>query len=198
MDNTGILDTLNRYITLLTKTVATQKVNKLRKMCILPFLKDIYSDNGRLRAFVTPNDKILWNNFASRCFQGIGFEAPCWYNGGSDSSDGASSSTVAGNVYVGTGNYLPTPYDIIPSKSVSFSPEARSLVGIEKVTGVYFWIAVPYGLSVTKVTNVSFSGDTIPMEAFTKVVGTIDNTQYNIYYRKTTIPLLSQYKITIR
>ena len=43
-------------------------------MCLMPFLKDLLSYNGKLRRFVTDKDKVFWEKFLSCCFAGLKFE----------------------------------------------------------------------------------------------------------------------------
>lgn len=183
MDNTGTLNTINRYTAALRSSSMSQKVNELHKMCLLPLLKDILSFEGRLRKFVTRNDRKIWDNFILSCYPDLKFESAC-------------GQTMNGYIYVGTADYLPGESEIV-SLSKEFNTSVSKYIASDRVTGTYFWIAVPYGMTLKRVDNMSFQGDWIEISKFTKISSTIRNTQYYIYYVNSSIPLMSTYKITV-
>lgn len=183
MDNTGTLNTINRYTAALRSSSMSQKVNELHKMCLLPLLKDILSFEGRLRKFVTRNDRKIWDNFILNCYPDLKFESAC-------------GQTMNGYIYVGTEDYLPGENEIV-SLSKEFNTSVSKYIASDRVTGTYFWIAVPYGMTLKRVDNMSFQGDWIELSKFTRVPRTIRNTQYYVYYVHSTIPLMSTYKITV-
>lgn len=186
MDNTGTFYAVNNFTVMLRKSSMTQNVNELHKACLLPFLKDVLSLEGRLRKYVTEKDKKVWNNFISSCFPSLQFESSCT----------KQEDTMTGNIYVGTANTLPSA-DRIPALSKVFSIVGSGQVVSDRVTGNFFWIAVPATMALSSVDNLNFRGDYIALEKFTRLSVVIDSAPYNIYYTKSVIPLMSTYNITI-
>ena len=183
MDSTGTLNAINRYTAALRNSSMSQKVNELHRMCLLPLLKDILSAGGRLRKFVTKDDRKIWDSFILNCFPDLRFESVC-------------EQTMGGYIYVGTADSLPEGSQI-PSLSREFNTSVSKYIASDRVTGTYFWIAIPYGMTLKRVDNINFQGDWIEISKFTKISSTIRNTQYYIYYVNSSIPLMSTYKITV-
>ena len=184
MDKTGTLDTLNTYTVALKNSSMSQEVNELHKMCLLPLLNDILSLGGRLRSFVAKCDKKIWEALISNCYPNLKFESPC------------DEQTMVGYIYVGTADSLPNGSQL-PALSKTFDIKNSRYIVSDRVTGTYFWIAIPYGMTLKKVDNISFNGDWIELSKFTMTSNIIRSTQYHIYYVRSLIPLMSTYKITV-
>lgn len=185
MDSTGTYQVANEYTYMLKKASMTTKVNSLRKMCLLPFLKDILSKEGNLRKYVSDKDKKIWNKFLSCCFPELSFEQIC--------------SMPSNLIYIGNGNESPLNVNI-PERSVAYSTDDTSSLISEMVHGRYFWVALPYGLSLMKIEAVNDGGlpDTLDLSLFSRVDTTINNGQYNLFFVKARIPLQRIYKITVK
>lgn len=185
MDNTGTYNMVNQYTEALKKSSMTQKVNKLYKMCLLPFLKDVLSYEGRLRKHVTEKDKIFWGKFLSCCFAGLRFES-------------TSSSANRGLIYIGSASASQLDENTVLNNSVTYTVEQKDNLISNRVLGTLFWIAVPSGYSLSKADNLNFSGDAIPESGFTRTSMTIQNGNYTVYFLKSRIPFKSTYKIILK
>lgn len=182
MDRTGTYNMVNRYTESLKKSSMTQKVNKLHKMCLVPFLKDVLSYEGKLRRYVTEKDKMFWGKFLSCCFAGLRFE----------DSNGVMNIPI----YIGTANFFDV--SIILSNSLIYTTEQTDQMVSERVTGNYFWIALPAGYSLDRAENMNFAGDAIPASGFIQTAMVINNGNYNVYYLKSRIPFNSTYRIILK
>lgn len=182
MDNTGTYNMVNKYTASLKKSSMTQKVNKLHKMCLVPFLKDLLDKEGRLRRFVTEKDKVFWNRFLSCCFAGLKFDD--------------SSTPMNIPIYIGTAD----TFDVtnVVNNSVVYNTEQRAQLISRRVTGNYFWIALPSGYALNRAENLNFAGDAIPSTGFTQTNMVIKNGNYIVYYLKARVPFNSTYKIILK
>ena len=183
MDRTGTYNMVNRYTESLKKSSMTQKVNKLHKMCLLPFLNDVLSYEGRLRKYVTDKDKVFWGKFLSCCFAGLKFD------------NGDMTKNIP--IYIG---YANTDFDedIIISNSVVYTTDQRNTLISQRVMGTRFWIALPSGFALERADNLNFAGDSIPASGFMQTNMTIKNGQYTVYYLKSRIPFKSTYRIILK
>ena len=182
MDNTGTYNMVNGYTESLKKSSMTQKVNRLHKMCLLPFLKDLLSYEGRLRKFVTDKDKVFWNKFLSCCFAGLKFED--------------RSPVMNLPIYIGTANIFDAA--TIISNSIVYTTEQKSQLISNRVVGNYFWIALPSGYALDRAENMNFAGDAIPATGFTQTNMVLRNGNYVVYYLKARIPFKSTYRIILK
>lgn len=183
MDKTGTYNMVNRYTESLKKSSMTQKVNKLHKMCLMPFLKDLLSYEGRLRKYVTEKDKILWGKFLSCCYAGLKFED--------------ASSMIPISIYIGYSDAFPNESIILDNAIVYPTDNVNNLIS-NRVMGHYFWIALPSGYSLERADNLSVNGDYIKGVYFKTTNITIRNGNYRLYYIQSTVPLKSMYKIIVR
>ena len=182
MDRTGTYNMVNRYTESLKKSSMTQKVNKLHKMCLMPFLKDLLSYDGRLRKYVTEKDKVFWGKFLSCCFAGLRFED--------------STGTMNIPIYIGTANTFNEAAVLV--NSVVYSTEQTNQLISDRVVGTYFWIALPSGYALDKAMNLNFSGDAIPSTGFKQTSMVLKNGNYTVYYLKSLIPFNSTYRIILK
>ena len=182
MDRTGTYNMVNRYTESLKKSSMTQKVNKLHKMCLMPFLKDLLSYEGRLRKYVTEKDKVLWGKFLSCCYAGLQFEN--------------ESSTMALPIYIGSANSLDAAS--ILNNSVVYSTEQKNSLISNRVMGTFFWIALPSGYSLDRAVNMNFGGDYIAGTRFKQTSLVLRNGNYSVHYFETTVPLKSTYKVILK
>ena len=182
MDRTGTYNMVNRYTESLKKSSMTQKVNRLHKMCLMPFLKDLLSYDGRLRKYVTEKDKIFWGKFLSCCFAGLRFE------------DSTGSMNIP--IYIGTSDTFNEA--VVLANSVVYSTEQIDRLISNRVTGTYFWIALPSGYALDRAMNLNFSGDAIPSAGFKQTSMVLKNGNYTVYYLKSVIPFKSTYRIILK
>ena len=182
MDRTGTYNMVNRYTESLKKSSMTQKVNKLHKMCLMPFLKDLLSYDGRLRKYVTDKDKVFWGKFLSCCYAGLKFED--------------STGTMNLPIFIGTADTFDA--STVLSNSVEYSTEQTNQLISNRVTGTYFWIALPSGYALDKAVNLNFSGDAIPSTGFMQTNLVLRNGNYSVYYLKSRIPFKSTYRIILK
>ena len=183
MDKTGTYKMVNKYTESLKKSSMTQKVNKLHKMCLVPFLKDLLSLEGRLRKFVTDKDRIFWEKFLSCCYAGLKFEE--------------RGSTMGVNIYIGYSDDFPSEDTIVNTATVYSTDNINNLIS-DRILGKYFWIAVPTGYAVDRVENLSVAGDYISSSYFKVENITLSNGNYVLYSTKTVVPLKSVYKIILK
>lgn len=184
MDRTGTYNMVNQYTEALKKSSMTQKVNKLHKMCLLPFLKDMLSVNGRLRKHVTEKDKVFWGKFLSCCFAGLKFDnGECMHNL---------------PIYIGSANATSPTESVILANSLVYTTDQKSSLISNRVLGTLFWIALPAGYSLEKADNLNFAGDSIPASGFTRINMTISNGNYVVYFLKSRIPFKSTYRIILK
>lgn len=181
MDRTGTYNMVNRYTESLKKSSMTQKVNKLHKMCLMPFLKDLLSYNGRLRKYVTDKDKVLWGKFLSCCFAGLKFE---------------DSKTMSLPIFIGSADTFDV--NAVLNNSVEYTTEQISQLISDRVMGTYFWIALPSGYAIDKAVNLDFAGDSIPATGFMRTNLVLRNGNYTAYYLKSRIPFKSTYRIILK
>ena len=181
MDKTGTYNMVNRYTESLKKSSMTQKVNKLHKMCLMPFLKDLLSYEGRLRKYVTDKDKVLWGKFLSCCYTGLKFE------------DGMAMNIP---IFIGSAN----TFDVnsILANSVEYSTEQKNQLISDRVMGTYFWIALPSGYALNRVDNLNFAGDSIPATGFRQTNLVLRNGNYVVFYLKSIVPFRSTYQIILK
>lgn len=178
MVDIDVLSVTNGYFEYLKRSCGTLSMGELKRLCLLPLLKDIV--NGRLSFYVTENDEIAIDNYIKECF-------PELLSGDSDFS-------MVYLIYSGTSDSFPTN-NVILNTSITYASTEERVIGPE-VTGKYFWIAVPTGVEIEKVANKNFFGDFIPLDFFDTFSTTIDGTAYNVYYVKAVISLNSTYLIT--
>lgn len=181
MDRTGTYNMVNRYTESLKKSSMTQKVNKLHKMCLMPFLKDLLSYEGRLRKYVTDKDKVFWGKFLSCCFAGLKFE------------DGKTMSLP---IFIGSADTFDA--SAVLNNSVEYTTEQTSQLISDRVVGTYFWIALPSGYAIDKAVNLDFAGDSIPATGFMRTNLVLRNGNYTAYYLKSRIPFKSTYRIILK
>lgn len=181
MDRTGTYNMVNRYTESLKKSSMTQKVNKLHKMCLVPFLKDLLSYDGRLRKYVTDKDKVFWGKFLSCCFAGLKFE---------------DSKTMSLPIFIGSAD----TFDVsaVLNNSVEYTTEQTSQLISDRVMGTYFWVALPSGYALDKANNLNFAGDSIPATGFMQTNLVLRNGNYTVYYLKSRIPFKSTYRIILK
>lgn len=181
MDRTGTYNMVNRYTESLKKSSMTQKVNKLHKMCLMPFLKDLLSYDGRLRKYVTDKDKVFWGKFLSCCFAGLKFE---------------DSKTMSLPIFIGSAD----TFDVsaVLNNSVEYTTEQTSQLISDRVMGTYFWVALPSGYAIDKAVNLDFAGDSIPETGFMRTNLVLRNGNYTAYYLKSRIPFKSTYRIILK
>lgn len=182
MDRTGTYNMVNRYTESLKKSSMTQKVNKLHKMCLMPFLKDLLSYEGRLRKYVTDKDKVFWGKFLSCCFAGLKFEE--------------SSGIMNLPIYIGTADVFDE--SAVISNSVVYTTEQTNQLISNRVIGNYFWVALPSGYALDKAMNLNFSGDAIPASGFRQTNMVLMNGNYTVHYLKSVIPFKSTYRIILK
>lgn len=182
MDRTGTYNMVNRYTESLKKANMTQKVNQLHKMCLIPFLKDVLSYEGRLRKFVTDKDKVFWKKFLSCCFAGLKFEE--------------NSGIMNLPIYIGTSNVFDE--STILSSSIIYTTEQKNQLISDRITHNYFWIALPAGLALDRAVNLNFQGDAIPVSGFRQTSMVLRNGNYTVYYLKARIPFKSTYRIILK
>lgn len=159
----------------------TQKVNGLHKMCLMPFLKDLLSYEGRLRKYVTEKDRIFWEKFLSCCYAGLKFEG---------------SKAMGIPIFIGSAD----TFDVnsILNNSVEYSTEQKGQLISNRVMGYYFWIALPSGYALDRVDNLNFTGDSIQATGFKQTNLVLRNGNYAVYYLKARIPFKSTYRIILK
>lgn len=182
MDRTGTYDMVNNYTKALKKSSMTQKVNKLHKMCLVPFLKDLLSYDGKLRKFVTDKDKVFWEKFLSCCFAGLKFEN--------------ESAAMKLPIYIGSANTLDVAS--IVGNSIEYDTEQTGQLISDRVMGTFFWVALPSGYTLDRAVNLNFGGDYIAGSRFKQTALVIRNGNYKVCYFETTVPLKSTYKIILK
>lgn len=173
---------VNRFTESLKRSSMTQKVNRLHKMCLLPFLKDLLSFDGRLRRYVTDKDKVFWNKFLSCCYAGLRFET--------------EASVMNLPIYIGTSDVFDEASII--NNSVVFDTSQKDQLISSRATGNYFWVALPSGYSLSRAENLNFAGDVIPVAGFKSTNMTIQNGNYTVFYLKSRIPFNSTYRIILK
>lgn len=181
MDRTGTYNMVNNYTKALKKSSMTQKVNKLHKMCLVPFLKDLLSYDGKLRKYVTDKDKVFWGKFLSCCFAGLKFE---------------DSKTMSLPIFIGSAD----TFDVsaVLNNSIEYTTEQTSQLISNRVMGTYFWVALPSGYALSKANNLNFAGDSIPATGFIQTNLVLRNGNYTVYYLKSRIPFKSTYRIILK
>ncbi len=181
MANTGTLDTINRYFDTLKVSPGTVNLNALHAMCLMPLLNDLFG--GKMKDYAV-KDKSFWLKFMEKCFPNLHF--------------GTESSCANTVLYVGTFDTAPTSSTIILSNSETYDLSNNTKIISPRVTGTYFWVAVPSGYSLSRVENLNFAGDFIPASGFTRENTTIKNGQYSLYWLKSRIPFKSTYQIILK
>ena len=181
MDRTGTYNMVNRYTESLKKSSMTQKVNKLHKMCLMPFLKDLLSYDGRLRKYVTDKDKVFWGKFLSCCFAGLKFE---------------DSKAMSLPIFIGSADTFDA--STVLNNSVEYTTEQTGQLISNRVMGTYFWIALPSGYALDKAVNLDFAGDVIPSIGFKQTNLVLRNGNYTVHYLKSRIPFRSTYRIILK
>ena len=181
MDRTGTYNMVNNYTKALKKSSMTQNVNKLHKMCLVPFLKDLLSYDGKLRKYVTDKDKVFWGKFLSCCFAGLKFE---------------DSKTMSLPIFIGSADTFDA--SSVLNNSVEYTTEQTSQLISDRVMGTYFWIALPSGYALDKANNLNFAGDSIPATGFMQTNLVLRNGNYTVYYLKSRIPFKSTYRIILK
>ena len=179
MDNTGTLDLANRYSNILKVSIQTTKLNGLRRISLLQFLDDLLG--GKLGKYVTSKDKKTWKKFLDCCFPELDF---CY------------TPSMAGYIYVGSANEFPTD-EVITNNSVAY-PQTEKTVFSPKTTGKYFWIAVPYGVTIKSIWNTFLAGDYLPVEKLDRTNAVVRNQQCNVFYAKARIPFYDTFKIVFK
>lgn len=181
MADTGVNDILNGYFDRLKVSVGTTDVNTLHAMCLMPLLNDIL---GGKMTDIASKDKSFWQKFIDKCFPNLRF-----------SKDSNCMNTM---LYAGTSvSALPSAEDI-PLQGLSYDVSTGIKMLTPRITGNYFWIAVPDGLALSKVNNTDFAGDLIPASGFKRENITIHNGQYSLYWLKSKIPFKSTYQIILK
>lgn len=172
---------INRYTDSLKKSSMTQKVNKLHKMCLVPFLKDFLSYDGRLRKYVTEKDKVFWSKFLSCCYAGLKFE---------------DSKPMGIPIFIGSADTFDV--NAILNNSVEYTTEQTGQLISDRVMGHYFWIALPSGYALDRADNLNFAGDAIPSTGFMHTNLVLRNGNYTVYYLESIIPFKSTYRIILK
>lgn len=189
MVNIDVLSVANGYFEFLRRSCGTVSMGELKRLCLLPLLKDIV--NGRLSFYVTENDEIAINNYIRECFPEL--------------LSGDSDFTMTYLIYSGTSDSFPTN-NVIKNSSITYASTEERVIS-PQVVGRYFWIAVPSDITIEKVANRlfkytpdfkdrSFVGDYIPIDLFETFSTNIDGLNYTVYYTKSTICLNSTYLIS--
>ena len=177
---------VNKYTESAKKSGMTQKVNRLHKMCLVPFFKDLLSYEGRLRKYVTDKDKVFWEKFLSCCFPGLRFETQI--------------TSMSLPIYIGSSNDAPNAQTIL-AHSKTYSTDNRDYLIYgrgDRTPGKYFWIALPSGYALERVDNLEFTGDYMSASIFRKENVTINHGNYILYYVKAAVPLQTSYKVILK
>lgn len=181
MVNINVLPVLNEYFGFLRSSCGTLNKNELKRLCILPLLKDIV--NGPLSFYVSESDVVYIDNYIKECYSDIISPQPSQY-------------TKVYLVYSGTSDFYPTN-NVILNTSLKYA-SSESKIASPMVSGKYFWIAVPKAFEITAVDNKLFKGDYIPLDYFESFNTTIDDLEYSVYYTESVIPLNSAYIISMK
>lgn len=180
MDNTGTLELANRYSSILKVSVQTTKLNGLRRISLLQFLDDLLG--GKLRKYVTTEDKKAWKRFIECCFPELEF---C-----------QTAPSMVGYIYVGSANEFPTS-EVIANNSVAYEQTEKTILSPE-ASGIYFWIAVPYGVSIKSIESTFKAGDFLPVEKLSRTNATVRGQQCSVFYTKARIPFYNTHKIIFK
>lgn len=181
MADTGVTDSLNGYFDGLKVSVGTTNINTLHAMCLMPLLNDILG--GKMRDHAS-KDKTFWQKFIDRCFPNLKF-----------ASDSNCANTM---LYVGTSTESLPQASEIPTKGLSYDISSGKRLLTPRITGAYFWIAIPDGIILSKVNNTDFTGDFIPASGFKRESIIIQNGHYSLYWLKSRIPFKSTYQIILK
>lgn len=178
MVNIDVLSVANGYFEFLRRSCGTVSMGELKRLCLLPLLKDIV--NGRLSFYVTENDEIAINRYLEECYPEL--------------LVGDSPFSMTHLIYSGTSDSFPTN-NAIRNLSITYASTEEKVIS-PQVTGKYFWIAVPKGINIEKVANKNFDGDYIPLEFFESFSTNINGIAYDVYYVKAIICINSTYTIS--
>lgn len=181
MADTGTKLTLDNFFEFLQATPASNSLNKIQAMCLIPLFEDLLG--GKLKKFAL-KEKRFWQEFMRKCFPNLDFTKDC---------GGLSNYTI----YAGTADSLPEASSI-PDLSVSFDASKDNMMVTPRITGVVFWVAIPTGLMLSRVNNLNFDGDYIDASGFRLQNITINNSQYYLYWLKSRIPFMSTYQIILK
>ncbi len=179
MADTGVNEVLGNFFEILKISPGTVNLNKLHAMCLMPLFNDLLG--GKMKDMAL-KDKSFWQKFMDRCFPNLGF-----------SSDSTCANTT---LYVGTADVFNDT--IILNNSATYDISKSNRMISPRVTGTYFWIAVPAGFALSKANNLDFAGDCIPASGFKMEARTIRNGQYYLYWLKSRIPFKSTYQIILK
>ena len=181
MVNIDVLPVLNEYFGFLKSSCGTLNKSELKRLCVLPLLKDIV--NGPLTPYVRDSDVIYIDSYIRECYSDL------------ISSD-SNSYTKVYLVYSGTSNSYPTN-NVILNTSLKYASSEEKIAS-PLVSGKYFWIAIPRGIELSSVDNKNFKGDYIPLDYFRSFDTDIDGLEYSVYYTESVIPLNSTYVISMK
>ena len=179
MADTGVNATLDNFFETLKVSPGTVNLNELHAMCLMPLFNDLLGGKMRDKAL---KDKSFWQKFMDRCFPNLRFTA-----------DKSCANTI---MYIGTADSFND--SIILSNSITYDISTANKIISPRVTGTYFWIALPSGFALSRVNNLDFTGDFIPASGFKMESRTIKNGQYNLYWLKSRIPFKSTYQIILK
>jgi len=194
MVSIDVLKALNEYYAVLRKTCGTLGRNELNRLCLLPLLQDIV--NGSITPYLTSKNETLVDRYIKQCYKAIITKDNGGGGGGDDPTPTPTPPSQTLYLYMGTSNSFPTENVILNSSSKFLSTES-SITG-PLVSGNFFWIALPKGLSFDRADNLKFAGDYMSVEDFNTLDITIENSEYTVYYTESIIPLYSQYVISIK
>lgn len=179
MVDIDVLSVANGYFEYLKKSCGTQRVSELKRLSVLPLLKDI--TDGRLSYYVQSNDAAIIDSYIQDCYS----------DALSTSPSGFSSVYL---IYSGTSDYFPSNNVILNVSTTYLSTDERVIS--PQAIGKYFWIAVPEGVDIGEVANREFFGDRIEKELFDTFSTEIDGHAYTVYYVQSTIAINSTYLIS--
>lgn len=206
MANVNTLNILNNFFERMKFSPGSMEVNSLKRMCIVPLLKDIISGT---MSNLSCGHKQFWQKFIAKCYPDMNMVYTTSKSSGGSSGGGGGTTPITPDtpdiptpdttnrvVYVGRGNILPRGNDYIQQSSMYDLSYANQRIEIA-TPGTVMWIAVPAGLTLRSVINTSFGGDYINLQKFSKISQTIHSAQYIVYYIESAIPMRSKYLITI-
>lgn len=206
MANVNTLNILNNFFERMKFSPGSMEVNSLKRMCIVPLLKDIISGT---MSNLSCGHKQFWQKFIAKCYPDMNMVYTTSKSSGGSSGGGGGTTPITPDtpdtptpsttnrvVYVGSARNLPSGNNI-PSYSTAYDLSKPGVVPTVMTSGTFLWIAVPSGMSVSRVDNMEFAGDYIPMSRFRKNIVTIHNAPHTLYYIESAIPMMTNYKITI-
>ena len=181
MVDIDVLPALNEYFGVLRSTCGTLNKGELRRLSVLPLLKDIV--DGLLTPYVPESDAFYIDQYIKDCFSDLISPYPNPYS-------------KVYLIYSGTSNSYPSN-NVILNTSLKYA-SSETKVASPPATGKFFWVAMPKDFELTAVDNKNFKGDYIPLDYFQTFTTTIDALEYTVYYTKSVIPLNSTYIISLK